>query len=256
MKHTHKLSQNNKPLITVITVVYNAEKTLEETVNSVINQIYENIEYIIIDGASSDNTVEIIKKYEDNIDYWISEPDEGVFYAMNKGIDRATGDWIIFMNSGDTFTDNLVLDRIFNDTIYTNIDIIYGNGIEQRNSGFIEKKAKKNIKYTEWGAAYRHGASFVKTTVHKEYKFAVEKSKQLGFSLDFECIYRLYQGNKRFHYIDINIMTYDMRSGLSMDVPLGYKYVYLITNKKLKLLKWCLYKLRLIKNCRRKAAGY
>jgi len=91
----------NNPKISIITVVYNGEQFLEETILSVLNQSYENIEYIIIDGGSSDGTLNIIKKYEDKIDYWVSEPDKGIYDAMNKGIDIATGEWVNFMNAGD-----------------------------------------------------------------------------------------------------------------------------------------------------------
>ncbi len=84
-----------------MTVTYNAEELLEETILSVINQSYKNIEYIIIDGASTDGTIDIIKKYEEKIDYWMSEPDEGIYFAMNKAIEKATGKWINFMNAGD-----------------------------------------------------------------------------------------------------------------------------------------------------------
>ncbi|MDR2409028.1 MAG: glycosyltransferase [Bacteroidales bacterium] len=92
-----------QPVLTVITVVYNGEKTLEETVRSVTGQTYRNIEYVIIDGASRDGTLEIIRKYQDKIDVWISEPDRGIYDAMNKGIDLAHGEWINFMNAGDYF---------------------------------------------------------------------------------------------------------------------------------------------------------
>ena len=91
----------NNPKISIITVVYNGEEFLEETVLSVLNQSYKNIEYIIIDGGSTDGTVDIIKKYEDEIDYWVSEADKGIYDAMNKGIDVATGEWINFINAGD-----------------------------------------------------------------------------------------------------------------------------------------------------------
>jgi len=92
-----------KPLISIITVVFNGEQLLEKTIQSVINQTYDNVEYIIIDGGSTDRTIEIIQKYEHAIDYWISENDKGIYNAMNKGISLATGAWVNFMNGGDIF---------------------------------------------------------------------------------------------------------------------------------------------------------
>jgi glycosyltransferase involved in cell wall biosynthesis len=96
-----KKSFDDKPLVSIITVVYNGEKYLEETIQSVINQTYDNVEYIIIDGGSTDGTIDIIKKYEDKIDYWVSEMDKGIYDAMNKGIILVNGKWINFMNAGD-----------------------------------------------------------------------------------------------------------------------------------------------------------
>jgi len=100
------------PLITVITVVYNGAKYLEDTIKSVINQTYPNVEYIIIDGGSTDGTIDIIKKYEDYIDYWVSEPDKGIYDAMNKGIKVTSGHGILFLNSGDKFLTDICFNNI------------------------------------------------------------------------------------------------------------------------------------------------
>lgn len=97
----HKKSGQGKPLISIITVVRNGEKYLEQTIQSVLNQTYKNIEYIIIDGSSSDGTLDIIRKYEDRVTYWMSQPDEGIYDAMNKGSIIASGDYALYLNAGD-----------------------------------------------------------------------------------------------------------------------------------------------------------
>jgi glycosyltransferase involved in cell wall biosynthesis len=104
--HNEKIE--GKPLVTIITAVFNGEKHLENTIKSVINQAYKNIEYLIIDGNSSDNTVEIIEKYNQKIDFWISEPDNGIYEAFNKGLLYATGDYIGFINSDDWYEPNSI----------------------------------------------------------------------------------------------------------------------------------------------------
>ncbi len=98
-----KKSSKEKPLITVITVVFNGEKHLEETILSVINQTYDNVEYIIIDGSSTDRTLDIIEKYEHAIDYWVSEQDNGIYDAMNKSCRLSHGNALSFLNSGDRY---------------------------------------------------------------------------------------------------------------------------------------------------------
>lgn len=108
-----KISLIDKPLISVITVVFNGEQFLEKTLLSIINQTYDNVEYIIIDGGSTDGTLDVIRKYEHAIDYWVSEPDSGIFGAMNKGVDAATGDYVYFLNAGDHFYSTSTLFDIF-----------------------------------------------------------------------------------------------------------------------------------------------
>jgi len=97
--------------ISIITIALNAERYLEQTIASVVNQTYSNREYIIVDGGSTDGTLDIIKKYESEIDNWISEPDKGIADAMNKGIDLATGDYILFLHSDDYLVNSSVLER-------------------------------------------------------------------------------------------------------------------------------------------------
>jgi glycosyltransferase involved in cell wall biosynthesis len=134
------------PLITVITVVLNGEKALEETIKSVISQTYPNVEYIIIDGGSTDGTLDIIKKYEDYIDYWVSEPDKGIYDAMNKGIKVASGFYYVFLGSDDKIIKNWLEKGIhyintllkFEDTIY-----LYGNIV------FLTKWGKIRYKYIQ-----------------------------------------------------------------------------------------------------------
>ena len=108
----------------IITVNYNNKDGLEMTIKSVLGQTCKDFEYIIIDGGSTDGSVEVIKKYATQIDYWVSEPDKGVYNAMNKGIKKATGDYLNFMNSGDTYHTTSALETI--EGLHSNDDIIIG----------------------------------------------------------------------------------------------------------------------------------
>ena len=124
IKGYFKKSYENKPLVNIITVVYNGEKYLEHTIQSVIRQTYDNIEYIIIDGGSTDGTVDVIKKYEDRIDYWVSEADKGVYDAMNKGVSAANGQWIYFLGSDDILFDSI---HKISNKLNNQYDAVYGD---------------------------------------------------------------------------------------------------------------------------------
>lgn len=162
METTHYLSQGKKnkddlrtcrqvdkskfanSLITVITVVFNGNDSLEETIQSVINQTYDNVEYIVIDGGSTDGTLDIIKQHEGKIDRWLSEEDSGIYDAMNKGINLANGEWINFMNSGDVFHDNDVLLNFYKESKkYQNIDFFYSDSIVRNGKKYICNKEKR-----------------------------------------------------------------------------------------------------------------
>ena len=126
-KDFFKKSYENKPLISIITVVFNGELYLEETIQSVIRQTYENIEYIIIDGGSTDGTLDIIKKYNEHIDYWISETDNGIYDAMNKGILKSKGEIIGIVNADDIMYDDTVDKIVFLFESQRDMMFTYGN---------------------------------------------------------------------------------------------------------------------------------
>ena len=106
-------SDNKLPIVSVITVVRNDKEHIEATINSLFAQDYPNIEYIVIDGASTDGTYEILNRYRDRIDILISEPDNGIYDAMNKGVMLAKGDYVGFLNSGDEYANSKVISTIF-----------------------------------------------------------------------------------------------------------------------------------------------
>jgi glycosyltransferase involved in cell wall biosynthesis len=113
--------------VSIITVTLNAQQTLEACINSVLSQTYSNIEYIIIDGKSKDNTVEIIKKFQDKVSCWVSETDRGMYDAINKGIEKSTGDIVGLLNSDDLFYGNDVIQSIVDTFNSENVDSVYGD---------------------------------------------------------------------------------------------------------------------------------
>lgn len=223
-----KHSQLDKPLITVVTVVYNGESTLENTIKSVVNQTYDNVDYIIIDGGSKDGTLDIIKKYEDKIDYWQSEPDKGIYDAMNKGIRLAKGDWINFMNAGDVFYSKYVLKQIFIKDYSDKVSIIYGDSTYIKPDGTaVTVFADSSIKTLLFSPLYRHGASFVKSKYHKEHLFDIART-DCGFALDFLFIHSAYIDGCIFEYVPENILVWEF-DGASGNRYLQIKYNHLIS---------------------------
>lgn len=198
----------NKPLITIITVCYNAISSIEKTILSVINQTYPNIEYIIIDGGSTDGTIDIIKKYEDKTTYWISEPDKGIYDAMNKGIKLATGEWINFMNCGDTFYSKTSISEVFQKANLES-DIIYGNTNLLLSTGeYIQRgKVVTNLEYMP----FVHQSSFSRSYLMKKYGF----DTKYKICADKNFFYTIYQNKNKFEYVDVNISNYEGENGFS-----------------------------------------
>jgi len=143
----------SKPLISIITVVYNGASTLEATIRSVRDQTWKDIEYIIVDGGSKDGTLALVEKYGGSIAKWVSEPDKGVYDAMNKGIRMATGDWLYFLGSDDLLYDPDVLAKLFDGDFDGNCDLLYGNVKSPAYKGYydgeftLEKLLSRNISH-------------------------------------------------------------------------------------------------------------
>ena len=156
------------PQISVITINYNNRDGLRKTIESVVNQTWHGFEYIIIDGGSTDGSIDVIKQYSDRIDYWVSEPDKGIYNAMNKGIDVAKGEYCIFLNSGDYFLNKSVLQEC--SAYLGEVDIV--SGCVKLSSGDVwpvHKSITLNLFYE--GHSLNHPASFIKRYLLQKYHY-------------------------------------------------------------------------------------
>jgi glycosyltransferase involved in cell wall biosynthesis len=205
---TEKKSRLNNPLISVITVVLNGEKHLEQTIQSVLTQSYNNIEYIIIDGQSTDKTLEIIKKYENKIDYWSSEKDGGIYYAMNKGIAHANGDIIGILNADDFYSSDAIL-NIVDAFLKTNADVFHGDILLLNNKH--ETRMQPDIHKMMEQPSVFHPTCFVKKQV---YSRIGDFNTDYKISADYDFLLRCLKSNVKFEYIP-QALTYFRPGGMS-----------------------------------------
>lgn len=196
--------------ISIITISFNCKDDIERTIKSVLNLDYPNIEYVIVDGASKDGTIDVINKYKDKIDTVISEPDKGIYDAMNKGIKNATGDWIIFMNAGDTFHSTSCVKDFFqlidNDTTIAHGDII---SVHAKYQYRVPECAIEDMKHR---MAVRHQATFTRLSYHKDHLFDIS----FRSSGDYNFFYNAYfDDHVKFQHIPIIIADFDAYTGTS-----------------------------------------
>ena len=204
IKSLIKNSSNHSPLLSVVTVTYNAEQFLEQTIKSVIEQNYKFIEYIIIDGASSDNTIKIINQYEQSIDYWISEPDKGIYDAMNKAISIAKGEWINFLNAGDQYTANDTVSDVFEQLKESSILICGGtNSVDGTQQLQYQEKAL-DLSHIWKKMLCSHQAMFVKTELMKKHNFNIHYQ----YSADVDFFMKLSLSDDNFQIIDKYIINF------------------------------------------------
>lgn len=195
--------------ISIITVSFNAVNTIERTILSVLNQTYSDVEYIIIDGGSQDGTVDLIRKYEDRLSYWVSEPDEGIYYAMNKGIQKSSGDIIGIINSDDWYEDN-IFEKIVAAFETNSCDAVYGNMMVHEINGekhLFEKRTIDSI----WHRMIPHPTLFLKKCCYDKNGLF---NTQYKIVADYELALRMYVSDVSFFRIDDTIAHFSM-GGLS-----------------------------------------
>lgn len=192
--------------ISIITACYNCSNEIEGTILSVIGQTYQDIEYIVIDGGSNDGTLDVINRYSDKITKIVSEKDKGVYDAMNKGLLIATGDWVNFMNAGDIFVNNHVLEDVFYDCNCQNSEVvIHGDFIHKHIWGYTFVKGfdgRQNI---------CHQALFTKLDVHKRHLFNLEYK----ITADQIALREIVTDSSKIKYVPIPICIYKIFGGIS-----------------------------------------
>ena len=188
-------------LFSIITVTYNASRWLERTIRSVISQSYSNIEYIIVDGNSSDGTLDIIKKYQTSVTHWMSEPDRGLYDAMNKGMKLASGDYVWFLNAGDTLYSETVVQDMVNAVGGGNLpDILYGETLIADSEGNplamrrLKAPEKLSWKSFDMGMLVCHQSFLVRRAIAEPYDM------QYRFTADYDwCIRCLKKADRVFN---------------------------------------------------------
>ena len=201
--------------LSIITINYNNRDGLQKTIDSIVNQTWRDFEWIVIDGGSTDGSKELIEQYKEHFSYWCSEPDKGIYNAMNKGIAKAKGDYLNFMNSGDGFYSPNTLEQVF--SIGRNDDILYGDMICKYQDGSCHIWSyphKLSLLYLIAGYL-GHPASFIKTSLLKENGYR-EDYKIVS---DWQKFLEWFNQGKTFFHIDMFIVNFDT-PGTSADTTL------------------------------------
>ena len=191
----------------VVTIVYNGESFIESTLMSTINQTYDNLEYIIIDGNSTDRTSEIVRRYSKNITHHICENDLGIYDAMNKGLALCSGDYVIFMNGGDCFSSNDILKNI-NERVQNidDVDFIYGDSYVERADEILRYKKARNDSFRWYGMFTNHQSMFYKLSIIRDKKIVFDLSYKIAADYKFTLEFLKY--TRKSCYLDMSICIF------------------------------------------------
>lgn len=198
--------------LSIITVNYNDKIGLKKTFESVVKQTFQDYEFIVIDGGSTDGSKDLILEYEDKISYWVSEKDNGVFHAMNKGIKVATGDFVIFMNGGDIFNTNLILDEVVPE-LNSEFDIYYGDNYKESSNSKRLKTYPEHLSFSFfYTSSLNHQSTFIRKSLFEEHFYYNEDYK---IASDWEFFaYVICHKNVSYKYLKKIISVYDF-TGIS-----------------------------------------
>lgn len=199
-----------KPKVSIITVCKNSISTIEQTIQSVLNQTYMNVEYIIIDGASDDGTCEVIEKYRSKLDFYCSEPDYGIYHAMNKGLRRATGDIVGIINSDDWYAENAV-EHVVNNFLQYDCDMVHGKLAMVYDAKRMRIIEERNLEDLYIGMVVSHPTVFLKRSMYQQYGLFDEQYKSAA---DYELMLRLYTNGISIKFVP-EIIAYFRKGGFS-----------------------------------------
>ena len=205
--------------VSVITVCYNAEASIENTLKSVLEQTYKNYEYVIVDGASKDNTLKIIEEYKAKFEEKginatvISEKDNGIYDAMNKGVKFCSGEWLIYLNADDSFADPDVLKDIFENNDYSGTDVIYGDSYRVKGDQKKLDLADKDISHLRDFKFFCHQATFTRRRVFDKIKF----DPQFKICADYDFFLQAYLMEYKFRYVNRVVCVYSVEGTSNKD---------------------------------------
>jgi len=200
------------PKVSIITVVYNDAPGIGRTIRSVADQTYRNVEYIIVDGLSTDGTLDVVRQYRDRISVLVSERDDGIYHAMNKGLELATGDYLLFLNSGDELYEATTLEKIF--ARPERADIYYGRTkLTDENGRILGDRRHRTPKHFDW-RSFRYGMNVCHQAIYVSRRIAEPYDTQYRLAADIDWVIRAAKKAQKTVNVDQYVAKY-LVGGLS-----------------------------------------